>query len=145
MLLHGSLLSISMERDTLENPTWPTCFVVFIKAFFLSFVSTFWSFSLSLSFCVCRSSSPSCSGIRGVHQSERLRHSQLVSPSVHPAPRTSHVSIWTSSLYQLLAVICVRLDLRHSTIHFHAVYYSKRGLPLLFEIVHLPLFFPRQF
>lgn len=64
---------------------------------------------------VCRSSSPCCSSVSGFHQSERLRHSQLVSIASRPPDFVSvYVNIITK--YQLQPCICV--GQRQSTIHW---------------------------
>lgn len=71
-----------------------------------------------LSVLVCRSSSPSCSGVSGFHQSQRLRHSQLVSTTSRPVPRTNHVSLCLSFFFFFfLCLFCVWTDLRHGTIY----------------------------
>lgn len=47
-------------------------------------------FDLPVCVSVRRSSRPGCGGVGGLHQSQRLRHGQLVSPS--PSPHTPRLS-----------------------------------------------------
>lgn len=51
------------------------------------------AFDLPVCASVRRSSRPGCGGVSGLHQSQRLRHGQLVSPSVCPLPAYSHFSV----------------------------------------------------
>lgn len=110
--------------ESCENPTEPTCVLITLKA----------SFFLSVS--VCRSSSPSCSSVSGLHQSKRLRHSQLVS---HPPPNFP-VPIMSPFKHPFLPDLC-RAGGAAPCVAL-AAYYSKhtKVFPLLFGIVYLPLF-----
>lgn len=101
-----------------------------------------------LSVLVCRSSSPSCSGVSGFHKSQRLRHSQLVSTTSRPVPRTNHVSLCLSVFlfFFLFFYVCFVFGRAWSTASSIALaaYHSKQVLPSPFQIVYLP-FYPEGF
>lgn len=99
-----------------------------------------------LSVLVCRSSSPSCSGVSGFHESQRLRHSQLVSTTSRPVPRTNHVSLCLSFFFLFFFYVCFVFGRTWGTAPSIALaaYHSKRVLSSPFQIVYLP-FCPEGF
>ncbi len=113
MLLHGSLLSISMERNTLENPTWPTCFIVFIRTFFYPLAQPF---DLSLSVFLCLQVFQPQLQQYPWGSPEREVTAQPASESIRPSCTSHqsclHLDIITSSVCSC-GLCLVRLEAQH--------------------------------
>lgn len=107
-----------MGSFKLENPTWPTSFIVPIKA---SLHPLSHPFDLSLFVClqVFQPQLQQCRWVSPEQEVMAQPASEYCSPTPRPVPHTNHESIGISSLYHqfFFTSDCVRLGWRHSTIH----------------------------